>query len=277
MNRRRHARLAPEVTRPAVSTAMLCLAGVLVSGYLAWTKLTNVQALFCSTGGGCDIVQASRYATLLGVPTALWGAVLYASIGVLAWLGFTRQRWQWAMLAASAGVAFSAYLTTVSLFVLRAACPYCLASAVIEVAVLADVIRRSRHVEDARERVPRWRILTLGGITAGATVLVTVAIFSGGPADATPYQVGLARHLAATNAVMYGAYWCPHCRDQKDLFASAGGLLPYVECDSRGERARPDLCLRAQVRSFPTWVIGSQRFEGVQTIETLARASNFSP
>jgi uncharacterized membrane protein/glutaredoxin len=274
---RRSLQQAPEAIRPAVSTAVLCLADVVVSSYLAWTKLTGTPALFCTRAGGCELVQASRYATLFGVPTALLGAALYALIGVLAWLGLTRRRWPWAMIGASAGVAFSAYLTAVSLFVLRAACPYCLTSAALEVAVLIDVIRRGRQLGTAREKVPASRVVALGGTAAAATVVAAVVIFAGGPADATPYQIGLARHLAAVHAVMYGAYWCPHCREQKELFASAASLLPYVECDSGGPRARPDLCRDAQVRRFPTWVIGSQRFEGVQTLEDLAKASNFSP
>ena len=274
MNRRRPLRQAPEVTRSAVSTAVLCLADVIVSGYLAWTKLAGTPALFCTAAGGCETVQASRYATLFGFPTALWGAALYALIGILAWLGFTRRHWLSGMVAASAGVAFSGYLTAVSLFVLRAACPYCLTSAALEVAVLVDVIRRGRT---AAGKLKPSRVVALGGSAAVATVLAAVVIFAGGPADATPYQIGLARHLTATHAVMYGAYWCPHCRAQKEMFASAASLLPYVECDPRGAHARPDLCRDAEVRSFPTWVIGSQRLEGVQTLEDLAKASNFSP
>ena len=34
---------------------------------------------------------------------------------------------------------------------------------------------------------------------------------------------------------MYGAYWCPHCAHQKELFgAEAWSLIPYVECSLKG-------------------------------------------
>ena len=74
------------------------------------------NALLCEAGGGCDIVQASRYATILWVPTALWGRLpLFVAVGALAALGFTARRWRWTFLLAAAG-AHSIYLTAISLF-----------------------------------------------------------------------------------------------------------------------------------------------------------------
>jgi uncharacterized membrane protein/glutaredoxin len=250
--------------------AALCLAGVAVSGYLTWTKLAGAHALLCREGGGCDVVQASHYALLLGVPTALWGAGLYVVIGGLALSGFTRQRWLIAFALASAGVAFSAYLTAISLFVLRAACPYCLVSAAIEVAILAAIVWW-RHASATMSRM-----LTVGSATATATIVAAFVVFASPPPAATPYQVELAQHLAKTGAVMYGAYWCPHCADQKALFGAAASTLPYVECDPKGAKARPDLCDLAGVRSYPLWVIEGRRYEGTQPLEVLARASHFS-
>lgn len=70
-----------------------------------------------------------------------------------------------------------------------------------------------------------------------------------------------------------GAYWCPHCQEQKHQFGGAAGLLPYVECDPKGPNAQPERCERAGVRVFPTWDIGGSRREGVQSLEALAEAS----
>lgn len=52
-------------------------------------------------------------------------------------------------------------------------------------------------------------------------------------------------------------------------------LLPYVECDPRGVDPRPERCSQAGVRAYPTWTIGTTRFEGVMTLDELARASAF--
>jgi len=53
--------------------------------------------------------------------------------------------------------------------------------------------------------------------------------------------------------------------------------LPYVECDSRGVAARPDLCAQHQVRRYPTWTVRGTREEGVLTLERLAELSGFRP
>jgi hypothetical protein len=52
-------------------------------------------------------------------------------------------------------------------------------------------------------------------------------------------------------------------------------LLPYVECDPRGVGAQPARCDQAGVRKYPTWMIGGQRYEGVMSVDDLARASGF--
>ena len=62
----------------------LSAVGVVVAAYLTWLKWGGHGAAFCEAGTGCDLVQASRYATFIGVPTALWGVALYAAIGILA-------------------------------------------------------------------------------------------------------------------------------------------------------------------------------------------------
>jgi hypothetical protein len=52
-------------------------------------------------------------------------------------------------------------------------------------------------------------------------------------------------------------------------------LLPYVECDPKGVAPRPDLCQQANVRAYPTWVIGSERYQGVLSLAQLAETSRF--
>ncbi len=45
-----------------------------------------------------------------------------------------------------------------------------------------------------------------------------------------------AKCLAAKQAKMYGAYWCPHCAEQKEMFESSFQYVPYVECGVPGSR-----------------------------------------
>src|SRR5262245_21205186 len=103
-NRRTGIAAVPQ--RPDWPVVALAVAGLVGAGYLSWRKWAGGNAAFCSAGSGCDIVQASRYAMLLGVPTAFWGAGLYAAIAVLGAMGLTARRWFAAFLLAAAGVAF---------------------------------------------------------------------------------------------------------------------------------------------------------------------------
>ena len=67
----------------------------------------------------------------------------------------------------------------------------------------------------------RWaRVLPLGGVAAAIAVIGGAAIFATHLEPATGYQGELARHLARTNATMYGVYWCPHCQEQKAKFGT---------------------------------------------------------
>jgi hypothetical protein len=88
-------------------------------------------------------------------------------------------------------------------------------------------------------------------------------------------QKALSDHLRAQGAVFYGAWWCPACFQQKNLFGKqAGNTLPYVECDEDGGRER---CQAAKIRAFPTWEMeGKPRLEGVQSLEELKAWSGFN-
>lgn len=67
-----------------------------------------------------------------------------------------------------------------------------------------------------------------------------------------------AQCVTASGATMYGAYWCPHCQNQKDAFGKSVDFINYVECDPRGNDADPQACQTAGVTGYPTWVFGDK-------------------
>jgi uncharacterized membrane protein len=188
--------------------AALAAAGLAISAYLTGAKLAGATALFCESGSGCDVVQASRYAVFLGFPTAAWGAGLYALVGGLALAGLSARRWLWVFVLAVAAVAFSAYLTWLALFELGAVCPWCLADAAIAAALLAVLLARRPVATGRRSWVRPRRLATLGVLTAAVTIVVGMGVFvAGAPSAGSAYQDALARHLTASGAIFYGAYW----------------------------------------------------------------------
>src|SRR5262245_1500632 len=206
----------PETTGPAVAVprkpdwivVFLALLGLGVAGYLSALKLGGNQAFLCRDGSGCDIVQASRYSLLAGVPTAMWGAGVYLAIAVLAAIPRTVRRWQTLFMLAAAAVAFSIYLTVLSVFVIGATCPYCIASGVIAVALLVVIVVRRPRGEGKEAAAYRPGKLAFLGITAGGfAVLVGAFIFAADFSTPEGYQVALTRHLTANKAIFYGAFW----------------------------------------------------------------------
>jgi uncharacterized membrane protein len=195
---------APPPARDWLVVAVAAI-GFVIAGYLTVTKLMGGGAVFCTTGGGCDAVQSSRYATLLWVPTALWGALAYAAIGGLAAAGWTVGRWQAAFAIASGAVGFSAYLTWLSMFDLRALCVYCLASGAVAVTLLGLLVWR-RPALSRRSSKPA-RLVMLGGAAAVGTIVIGAGIFAANPESADPaYRQALVRHLAARGMTMYGSF-----------------------------------------------------------------------
>lgn len=186
--------------------AAVATAGFVVAGYLTVTKLLGGSAAFCTAGGGCDAVQSSRYAMLLGVPVALWGALAYAAVAALAAAGLTATRWSWAFAIAAGAVGFSAYLTWISATVIRALCGYCLTSGAIAVVLLALLIWwRPAHA--GRRAASPGRLVTIGVASALGAIVVGAFIFAANPESADPaYREALARHLTARGMVMYGAF-----------------------------------------------------------------------
>ena len=122
--------------------ALLALIGLFVALYLWLYKIGVISSLRCGTGT-CELVQASRYAVLLGVPVAFYGVVGYAALLAVAVVGlqprYVTRPGPTRLLAALAvtGFLFSAYLTAIELFVLDAICRWCVGSAVIITAITA--------------------------------------------------------------------------------------------------------------------------------------------
>ncbi len=82
-----------------------------------------------------------------------------------------------------------------------------------------------------------------------------------------------ARCLTQKGVRMYGAWWCPHCADQKKLFEASFKYAPYVECGVPGTTAKMQAeCTDAGIKHFPTWQFPpvGERVEGEMPLEDLS-------
>jgi uncharacterized membrane protein len=114
------------------------LLGIADSAYLAESALTHTP-LTCNIGSvselsGCNIVAQSQYSHLFGIPLGVYGVVFYLLVFLVSCLLLAvSTRRAHAMLVVLGVVGFVASLVFVAIqvFLIKALCIYCLASAVI--------------------------------------------------------------------------------------------------------------------------------------------------
>ena len=274
--------------------------GAAGTGYLTLTKLMNSEA---ACAAGCDRVLNSSWAELFGLPLTLFGFLAYAAMLVLAVVPLfvkgeenAEQRtklegltWPLLFVGATGMMVFSGFLMYVlftSAELAGAICPYCIASALMSTSMFALVLLGRRWVD-------RGQLLFSGVIIAMVALVGTFGVYAAngqfgptaadgaaGPAVTTPSgeaEVALANHLTEIDAKMYGAYWCSHCHDQKQLFGKeAYTQIPYVECTEDGQGSQAAACQAVpEIQGFPTWEVNGQFLSGTQSLQALAEASGY--
>jgi len=142
------------VLRGRMGIALLSLIGFFIAGYLLLHRMGLVGPLMCGFGD-CDTVQLSQWSVFLGIPVPAWGVGGYTALFVVSLLGlqpqFMAARWVSAALFGMAAFAFlfSAYLTALEAFVIRAWCQWCVVSAVLATGIflfsLAELARLRRR------------------------------------------------------------------------------------------------------------------------------------
>jgi uncharacterized membrane protein len=279
-------------SRPLI--AGIATIGAVGTGYLTVVKLTQGTAA-CPTGG-CDVVLSSPYATVFGLPLTLFGFLGYLSMVVFAIapllltspekkkLRTSLEKWTGLLLflGGTAMVVFSSYLMYLLAFVIKAVCLYCIASAVFSACLfILSII--GRYWEDIGQ------LLFTGVIVAVVVLAGTLGVYANannprvettnGYAISTTSgaaELSLAEHLKQIDAKMYGAFTCPHCQNQKQLFGKeAAAQLNYIECHPQGENSQTDLCMKANIQGFPTWEIKGKQYEGEKTLAELADLSDY--
>jgi len=108
---------------------------------------------------------------------------------------------------------------------------------------------------------------TIAVIAAIVVIVLAVGLYAAFfiKPTSTPNVDAFAKCISEKGATFYGASWCGHCANQKQLFNSSFQYVNYVECTEN-----EDLCKQKGVEAFPTWIINGTKYEGEQSFQQLS-------
>jgi len=129
--------------------------GVAIAGYLTYVHYAGISPV-CEIAHGCEKVQTSEWSKIAGVPVALLGLLGY--VGILVALLVPGET----AITAAAGMAvvgagFSAYLTYREVFTIEAICIWCVASALLMLALAVLTVARLARQEPPEPRLTAAR------------------------------------------------------------------------------------------------------------------------
>jgi hypothetical protein len=131
--------------------------------------------------------------------------------------------------------------------------------------------RRERRNEKLgiKTKGPDWGRIAIYGVALVAVIGLGYYFFHRNQHQSDAF----ARCLSARGAKMYGAYWCPHCLEQKEKFRASFEFAPYVECGIKGDlHGQAQVCKDEGIKHYPTWQFPptGERVERVFSLEELS-------
>ena len=288
-----------------VAIAILSTVGVIDTGSITLNKWGIIGNLNCPGGlGGCDKVLNSPWGTFFqtnnfSIPLSLIGLISYLLILLMAIFplipilknqknNISRFTWWGAFYISISTFVFSLILVSIMIFKIKAFCFFCFLSFFITLSLLLLNVFGGGW-EDYGKLFFRGFIVSVAVLLAGLIWSSSVDPslkevsnnIQGMPpaivAISSPEEIKLAEHLTKEGVVMYNAYWCPHCHDQKEMFGKeATEKLNLVECAKDGVNNKRELCEIKGITGFPSWEINGSIESGVKTLEELAKLSNYN-
>ena len=287
-----------------VAIAILSTVGVIDTGSITLNKWGLIGNLNCLGGlEGCDKVLNSPWGNIIqtntySIPLSLVGLISYFSIVLMAILplipilknknnNISKFAWWGSFYISISTFVFSLILISVMIFKIKAFCFFCLLSCLISFLLLLLSVFGGGW-ENYGKLFFRGFVMSVAVLLAGliwsssvdpSTKEVSNNIQGMPPAViaiSSPEKIKLAEHLTQEGAVMYNAYWCPHCHDQKEMFGKvAAEKLNLVECAKDGFNNKRELCEAKGITGFPSWEINGSIDSGVKSLKELAELTNY--
>ena len=287
--------------------AILATIGVIDTASITFNKWGWIGTLSCpGETFECDKVLNSAWGTIFendifSIPLSFIGLLSYLIILIMVIIplfnifkennGYLiKNNWQIIFTLSCGMSVFSLVLIWLMIFKINAFCLFCILSAFLSILLLILSVVGGTW-EDYRE-------LLLKGFLLSFSILIisliwsnavdpkrSVQSFANNQEEGIPPRVksssdlekiALAKHLRKKGAIMFSAYWCPHCHDQKEMFGKeAVQELKIIECAKNGKNNRSDLCELKAIEGYPSWEINGEIISGVQSLKDLSELSNY--
>ena len=289
---------------PKILIAILSTIGIADTGSITLKNWGLFNSLSCpGVNKGCDAVLNSPWGTLiknnqLNIPLSFAGLLTYSTILFIVLILSLKiispkqkiyKNFWWLLYLISCGSSvFSILLISIMIIKIKSFCFFCLLSAILSFSIFILTIIGARF--DNRET------MFYRGLIVAFTVLIGGLIWSNqvDPVRAneinlsrekvsptittvsTKEKINFAKYLNDNQIVMYSAYWCPHCNDQKQLFGKkAVEELIIVECAKDGKNNKYKLCKEKGIEGFPSWEIKNEIYSGTLSLSELAEMTNY--
>jgi hypothetical protein len=127
---------------------------------------------------------------------------------------------------------------------------------------------------EVEEMTKRKEKLIVGSLLVFAGIVLLFFMLSSGDKYPQEEVDVFAKCLTNEGAIMYGAFWCPHCARTKKNFGSSFEFIDYVECDPRGDNEQSVLCIEKGIEAYDTWEFSDgSRVVGEPSFEELSEGS----
>ena len=284
---------------PKIIIAILSTIGIVDTGSITLKNWGLFTSLSCpGIQNGCETVLNSPWGTLIdnnqvNIPLSLAGFITYLSILVLTIIlsinlispkeKLNKFFWWLIFLISCASSSFSFLLINIMFVKIQAYCFFCILSAILSFSIFIISMIGAKF-ESRESMIFRGFIVAisvlLGGLIWSTNVDPSNAIDIQRPTEnvspiittsSSPQKIEFAKFLKENNIIMYSAYWCPHCHDQKQLFGrEAVKELAVVECAEDGKNNDYELCQSKGISGFPSWEINGEIISGTRDLNELA-------
>ena len=287
-----------------IAISLLATLGIIDTGTITLNRWGLLGSLACPGGSvGCDKVLNSPWGTLLEtknliIPLSFIGLISYIAIlimGAIPLLNIIKDKknnitsltWSGLIIMSFSMSIFSIILIFIMIYKIKAFCFFCVLSAILSILILSLSFRGGSW-DNYGQLFFRGTLLSLAILLSSliwsSNVDSSLQLTNNSPpgtppeviATSDPITIKLAEHLKNSDIVMYSAYWCPHCHDQKELFGKeAANKLKIIECAKDGLNNNSNLCKEKGIDSYPSWEINGKIEPGVLSLKELAIKSNF--